>query len=108
MGAAEKLGGAAAAQRQARPRSVTAQARNHINSAVAFLDWLADRGTTLANASQDDVDTWLTTAQTAYRIRDFLLGAHSADHAKRLTVPTLCRTGTSIADDQRWTHGVAR
>jgi hypothetical protein len=93
------------AERHSRPRSVTAHARDRINIAVAFLDWLADRGTTLADATQDDVDTWLTTAQTAYRVRDFLLWAHSAGRARQLAVPTPGRTtGTSIADEQRWGH----
>lgn len=92
------------AERQTRPRSVTTQARAHITIAVTFLDWLADRGTTLAEAGQGDVDSWLTTAATAYRVRDFLLWASSTGHAPPLTVPTLGRTtGTSIADDQRWT-----
>ena len=40
-------------------------ARHHITAAIAFLDWLAARGLTLATCAQRDLDAWMATASTA-------------------------------------------
>ena len=48
------------AERRAQPRSYTRHARANISAAVALLDWLAERDTTLAETGQVDIDTWLT------------------------------------------------
>lgn len=40
-------------------------ARHHITAAIAFLDWLAARGLTLATCAQGDLDAWMVTASTA-------------------------------------------
>ncbi len=96
------------AERAGRPRSYTRHARANISAAVAFLDWLADRDVPLAEARQDEVDTWLTGGPARYRVRDFLLWAASAGHARPLTVPTLGRNpGRATSDEQRWAQ-VAR
>jgi hypothetical protein len=40
-------------------------ARHRIIAAIAFLDWLAARGLTLATCAQGDLDAWMATASTA-------------------------------------------
>lgn len=91
------------AERGGRPRTHTRHARANISAAVAFLDWVAERDTTLAETGQGDIDTWLTGGSARYRVRDFLLWAASAGHARPLAVPTLGRTpGKSASDEQRW------
>jgi hypothetical protein len=92
------------AERAGRPRSYTRHARANITIAVAFLNWLADRGVPLAQAGQADIDTWLAADGPArYQIRDFVLWAATAGHARKLTVPTLAsRTGPAGSDKQRW------
>jgi hypothetical protein len=40
-------------------------ARHHVTAAIAFLDWLAARGLTLATCAQGDLDAWMATASTA-------------------------------------------
>lgn len=89
------------AERAGRPRSTTAHARNNIAAAARLLDWLAERGLALAEATQSDIDTWLTTGPAAYRARDFLRWAAGAGHARILEVPTLGSTpGHSIGDEE--------
>lgn len=59
--------------------SAAGWARGRILVALAFLAWLDDRGTTLAAATQADIDDWLHGA-THYRylLRDFLIWATAA------------------------------
>jgi len=47
-------------------QAVTAQ--RVVNAAITLLDWLTDRGLTLATAGQADLDTWLVEAKPSYRI----------------------------------------
>jgi hypothetical protein len=93
------------AERAGRPRSYTRHARVNITAAARLLDWLAERGTTLAEAGQDDIDTWLTGGPAAYHVRDFLLWAASSGRAHPLTVPTRSRpSGPAAGNEQRWTQ----
>lgn len=86
-----------------RPRTYTRHAHAHITAATTFLAWLADRGTTLDRAGQADVDTWLTGGPGRYDVRDFLLWANTAGHARPLEVPTRGRrTGHATNPDERW------
>jgi len=93
------------AERAGRPRSYTRHARANITAAVAFLNWITDRGLTLAEVGQGDVDTWLGGGPARYQVRDFLQWAATAGHARTLTAPTLAsRTGPAGSDEQRWTQ----
>ncbi len=91
------------AERAGRPRSYTRHARANITAAAAFLNWIADLSLALAEVGQGDIDTWLSGGPARYQVRDFLLWAATAGHARRLTVPTTrSRTGPSGSDEQRW------
>jgi tetratricopeptide (TPR) repeat protein len=86
-----------------RPTTPTYGARSRLKAAVALLDWLHQRHTTLADASQADIDAWLTSGPSAYLARDFLDWATSAGHAPTLTIPRAeHHTGTTLDADQRW------
>jgi hypothetical protein len=85
------------------PLTPTAHARNNIRAAVNLLAWLRDRGTTLADAGQADIDQWLGTGPSAVLARDFLSWASSRRYCRRLEIPVPPRTaGAAISQDQRW------
>ena len=42
-------------------------AQRNVRAAIALLDWLADRGLTLENARQGDLDTWTGDAEAVHR-----------------------------------------
>jgi hypothetical protein len=85
------------------PLTPTAHARNNIRAAVNLLAWLRDRGTTLADACQADIDQWLSTGPSAVLARDFLSWASSRGYCRRLEIPVPSRTaGAAISQDQRW------
>ncbi|MBX6391600.1 MAG: hypothetical protein IRZ08_21865, partial [Frankia sp.] len=80
-------------------------ARGHVLAALAFLTWLDERGTTLADATQTDVDNWLhDAAQTRYLLRGFLLWARARGQTGDLTVPPLPRSEPDVLLDEpaRW------
>jgi hypothetical protein len=86
-------------------RTYTAHARTRIKTAVAFLDWLATRGTTLADCGQSDVDDWLGTGPGAHHVRDFLDWAADRGHSHAFTVSGLGHTDGAATDpEQRWVH----
>jgi hypothetical protein len=85
------------------PLTPTAHARNNIRAAVNLLAWLRDRGTTLADAGQADIDQWLSTGPSAVLARDLLSWASSRGHCRRLEIPVPPRTaGAAISQDHRW------
>jgi hypothetical protein len=91
------------AEQAGRPRTYTRHSRMNITAAVRLLDWLAQRGISLARAGQRDIDTWLTGGSAAYHARDFLLWATNAGHAHDLSIPALSHaTGPAVSADQRW------
>ncbi|WP_128382034.1 hypothetical protein [Streptomyces cavernae] len=64
------------------------QARNEIHLATAFLIHLAERGRTLADCTQADVDTWYAGGYTARRLTHaFLRWAMRSKHMPKVTVP---------------------
>jgi integrase len=66
----------------------TGQARDEIRLAIAFLDWLRDRGRTLADCRQADVDAWYAGGYTARRLtHGFLRWAMSSKLMPQVTVP---------------------
>ncbi|WP_329168994.1 hypothetical protein OG709_34855 [Streptomyces sp. NBC_01267] len=63
------------------------QARNEIRLATAFLDHLAERGRTLAECTQADVDTWYAGGYTARRLTHaFLRWAMRSKHLLKVAV----------------------
>jgi hypothetical protein len=86
-----------------RPRTYTAHARNTISAAARFLRWLAARGQTLPGCRQADVEDWLATGPGACYVREFLDWAARHGQCQAFDVPRpQRRTGTAIADSQRW------
>jgi len=69
-------------------RAARKYARSRIVLATRFLTWLEQRGQTLIDATQRDVDLWLA-ADTAnrHRLRDFLVWAHARRLCGALEVP---------------------
>jgi hypothetical protein len=93
------------AQAHPRPRTYTRHAHQQITAAVRFLAWLAQRHTSLRDANQADLDTWLADSPAAYQVRDFLGWASAHGHSAALLVPTLGRNpGAATSDDDRWGH----
>ena len=92
------------AARGDRPRTYTHHARTNINAAVDLLNWLADRGTTLADTGQADIDTYLAgQPPSRYRVRDFLQWAAATGHTGPVTITTPGRnTGPATDHDERW------
>lgn len=85
------------------PWTATRAARNQLTAAVGLLDWLADRGTTLAQAGQADIDAWLATGPAAATVRDFLGWTAEHGHSQRLSVPpATASTGTAMNAEARW------
>lgn len=85
-------------------RTPTAYSRTQLLVAARFLGWLDQRGLTLAQCHQGDVDNWLADGPAGYPVRDFLGWAAEHHHCPDMLVPTLSRTtGTASDADQRWT-----
>jgi hypothetical protein len=79
--------------------------RDHVTAAAAFLDWLEERGLTLAACTQADLDQWLAgTSAVLARSASFVRWAVSRRHASRLTAPATRWTGPSgpLDQDRRW------
>ncbi|MDN5859855.1 MAG: hypothetical protein L0H84_14660, partial [Pseudonocardia sp.] len=92
-----------AAQRHPRPRTYTRRARQQISAAARFLAWLTEHHTSLREATQTDVDTWLTGRPENYQVRDFLDWAGAHGHCAALHVPLLGRvTGATTSDADRF------
>lgn len=79
------------------------QARDEIRLATAFLAHLAQRGHSLADCTQADVDTWYAGGYTARRLTHaFLRWAMRSKHMSALTVPhRSTRNPAPIAQHQR-------
>ncbi|TKA08555.1 hypothetical protein [Actinacidiphila oryziradicis] len=81
-------------RQRSRTRGVTdssvSYARDQARSALNFLRWLEERGTTLGQAGQHDVDQWLTQGSTTRRrLRDFLRWTWRCGLSQQLIVPLL-------------------
>lgn len=95
----------AAAGRDDRPRTPTAQARNNVRAAAALLAWLRGRGTELSACRQSDIDWWLRTGPAARLARDFVTWAAPRGHCRPLAIPAPPRAaGPAISQDERWAH----
>ncbi|MFF0813326.1 hypothetical protein [Streptomyces albogriseolus] len=68
--------------------SQTQQARNKLCLAISFLEHLAQRGRSLADCTQADVDTWYAGGYTARRLtHSFLRWAVQSRHMPTVTIP---------------------
>jgi hypothetical protein len=86
-----------------RARTYTAHAQLNIKHAAGFLAWLTERGRTLAECRQTDVDQWLTATPSGYYAREFLAWAADHGHCQSFTLPRPPRRlGTASDPDQRW------
>lgn len=84
-------------------RTPTSYPRTQLLVAARFLRWLDERGITLAQCRQGDLDSWLTEGPAGYPVRDFLGWASEHHHCPVLLVPSAARTtGTAIDADERW------
>ncbi len=80
-------------------------ARTHVLIALEFLAWLDERGTSLADARQADIDDWLhDAAQTRYLVRAFLAWTRARRLTSDLQVPTLPHSepDTFLDEASRW------
>jgi hypothetical protein len=77
--------------------------RTQLLVAARFLDWLDQRGATLAQCSQGDLNCWLADGPAGYPIRDFLTWTAEHHHSPPMLTPTISRTtGTATDPDERW------
>ena len=86
------------------PRAYTARARNSISAAARFQAWLAERGTSLRDCRQGNIDDWVTTTGVgAADAADFLAWAARHGHCSWLELSRPPHNaGTTIADADRW------
>lgn len=79
--------------------------RNRVSIVMEFLVWLRERGQTLHDVDQGDIDEWLTTGpSTRYHLRAFLLWAAQRGHVADVVVPVRKprQHAAPIETDQRW------
>ncbi|WP_204079408.1 hypothetical protein [Mycobacterium riyadhense] len=94
----------ASAARGDRPRTYTHHAHTNINAALDLLNWLTERRTTLAEAGQAEIDTYLAgQPPSRYRVRDFLQWAAATGRTGPVTIAAPGRNpGPATDHDQRW------
>lgn len=83
----------------------TTVVKGHIRAAVELLDWLAQRGLTLASADQGHLDAWLASGgATRHGDAGHFVRWTAAEKLARLELPALRWTGPAgpIDDDRRW------
>jgi hypothetical protein len=85
-------------------RTATAYARNQVRSAMAFLDWLAERDLTLSTCRQTSIDRWYATGPGSRRnVRYFLAWTAGQGITPKLVVPpVLERDGDALGAEERW------
>lgn len=93
----------ARATRSTRPRTVTAHAKQCLAAAIAFCEWLTQRGVILGGVTQGDIDAWAVHAGTsASALNDFLNWAGVRKLVPRLNLADRPRRdGPSMDDDRR-------
>lgn len=90
-------------QRRPKERTATRYARNQVRAAIAVLDWLAERGITLGECTQHDVDRWLAGAPWRRDARHFLTwAARRGLVAKLLIRVQSTRPGDALDAEDRW------
>jgi hypothetical protein len=87
------------------PRTYTAHARNAISAAARLLDWLGQRGTSLGDCRQADIDDWVTTTggDGPADAGAFLAWAARHGHCRQFDFPRPARrAGPAISDASLW------
>lgn len=83
--------------------TATSHPRTQLLVAARFLAWLDQRGLTLGQCRQGEVDAWLADGPAGYPVRDFLGWAAAHHHCPAMVVPAAARTtGTAIDANERW------
>ena len=82
------------------------RAKQHLTTGIAFLDWLADRGRTLPEATQHDIDAWFSTGPTTTRHSLTLLSwtRHQRILPRRIQLPVIgtdTDTSAPISNEHR-------
>ena len=87
-----------------RPPTRTARAKTCLNAAMAFLNFLDDRGMGLQGAAQADMDTWLCTGpSSAAEVADFIDWAMGRKLCGELVVASRrSNEGLAMDDDHRF------
>jgi hypothetical protein len=85
-------------------RTPTRHAKTYLNTAIAFLEFLHDRGRELSECTQADIDAWINDGPpSAPALSDFLDWAATRKHMQRFAVPgPPRREGPALDDDTRW------
>ncbi|MGH9078145.1 MAG: hypothetical protein ACRDY0_11975, partial [Acidimicrobiales bacterium] len=85
-------------------RTPTRHAKTCLNEAMALLEFLAARGHDLADATQADIDVWLSEGPPgAPRVADFLDWAARTKRSDRFAVPAAPRQPIRLViDEHRW------
>jgi hypothetical protein len=84
-------------------RIATRYARNQLSTAIAFLDWLHQRGIDLKDCTQGDVDRWLAGPPLRREARHFLAWAARRGHVKKLTIRAQPEhPGDALDAEERW------
>jgi hypothetical protein len=91
-------------ERNPTPRTPTAHAKTNLNAAIAFIEFLGQRGHDLAACTQTDIDTWLDEGPPcAPRIVDFIEWAATQRLIEPFVTPaTPRRQGPTLDDETRW------
>jgi hypothetical protein len=89
---------------QPRPRTPTAHARNSLIAAIAFLGFMDEKGRSLADCTQADIESWLVChGPSAPEVGDFIDWAADRQMVGRLVIPgRVRRQVTPLDDDTRW------
>ena len=94
----------ARAARNPRPRTATRYAKTNLLAATAFLAWLAERGMTLGEVGQADIDAWTVEGgPSPHELTDFLDWAVGRKHlAPVVLTGRRAQQGTTMNADTRW------
>jgi hypothetical protein len=76
-------------------------ARDHTDAGVRFLTFLAERGHTLGQLDQADIDDWFSTASNPHAARDFIVFARARRRCAAVVIPEPPRRSAPGASPQR-------
>jgi hypothetical protein len=88
-------------------RHITAEqsdyVHNEVRAALKLITWLRDNGTSLADCTQHDIDTWLT-GGPGTNDHAFVLWASRRGYTRDLDIPQRPHSEllTQVPEDERW------
>lgn len=87
-----------------RPRTATRYAKTNLLAPMAFLAWLAERGTTLSDVGQADIDAWTVQGgPSAHELADFLDWAIGRKLLAQVVLTARrAQQGATMNPDTRW------